>query len=649
MSKGQGFGAAPGSKTKSIQKGVGAIAAKGPALATASPEAMSSFAVAARKAMAAESLSLSSVVESGRAGFMVQDSRVESAPENSEEFEEEDVDAEVPVEESSAAQEDPKPEPPEQANADIILQALRLFDQQRVQPLQRELDQSTAAQAESDHREAELQAKLDSAMQELSTASASLETLSDLGRLLGQSSESPQQGQSTIGAPGVMTNSSAGGDRMIGALAEFTQEVERSSLVAWNESSCSYEKRQDSDAANRFVRENRAVLERDLEKSMKAAGLLQGSGRSAAQLETSAPTAIVDVIGGFLPALSAIMRQNNRSGKIWHQFPTTRVDFREGEGGTVQVPRVAFQAAPANANERLLSGGGVYQGIVDTSQSINSGVVTVQVQEWGLGGSAAAPPIGIPTFVNRYSLIDLMGMLRRNLWEDYIIWEDMKARSLYAPTSRVVYNKKNSVTTSETSLVAGDKGTATIEFAEALSDYAKTLLIPPLDDGCYVWVVPTRYLTPLRASLKVSGDLLEPSPGDLTLVTDYLSNTSGGYIDRVTGYKGKIGNVHVFEGNSWGIGAPGTEGTQSETIATASRVTRSGYFFGADTTGRGIGEEFNIRMQTGEMHFNRLIRAIWVEHSGWVALDVDPTGYVDTSAVPQQLRVIETRMLDVEL
>ncbi len=117
-------------------------------------------------------------------------------------------------------------------------------------------------------------------------------------------------------------------------------------------------------------------------------------------------------------------------------------------------------------------------------------------------------------------------------------------------------------------------------------------------------------------------------------------------VDRISGYKGKIGNVHIFEGNSWGIGAAGTDGVQSETINGGPKLTRSGYFFGADTTGRGVGQEFNIRLQDGNVHFGRLTRAIWIEYSGWVALDVDPVGYADASPVPQQLRVIETRCLD---
>lgn len=650
MSRGQGFGTAD-----SIQKnrsGGATLASKvsDQIIKNASAEDKAAFAIAARKAAATERIELSSV-GTGDGALRITDSIPNPSDSNAEPDEVPPQEAKAPATQeekpqSSAAPDAPAPVQKAEDSSALILRALELFNSQTVTPLKQDLAAAESARVASEAARVAAEAQLQAMQAQLSSANETIGTFSDLHKLLGKGKESPQGGGEVMGSPNIMSQSNSQGDRLIGAAAEFEQVISSSAVNIWNEETGGYEVRHDDRKASEFLKSHRDAFRRDLETSMKNAGLLRGNSRSAGP-ENSAPTSMVDVVGGFLPMLSAEMRENNRASFIWHQFPTTRIAFGEGQGGNVQVPRAAFQPAPTTPNSRLLSGGGVYQSIAPENQAIQTGVVSVAIQEWGLGGSASAAPIGIPTFVNQYSLINLMDLMRRNLWQDYITWEDMKARSLYAPTSRVVYNKKNRVTTDQTTLAANDGGVATIQYAEALSDYAKTLLIPTLPDGCYVWVVPTKFLTSLRESL--DSELLAPSPGDLTIVQAYLNNTTGGMVDKVTGYKGKLGNVHLFEGNSWGIGAPGTEGVQSETIAGGAKTTRSGYFFGADTTGRGIGQEFNIRLQGGETHFNRLVRAIWIEYSGWVALDVDPVGYADASAVPQQLRVLETRMLDVAI
>jgi hypothetical protein len=83
---------------------------------------------------------------------------------------------------------------------------------------------------------------------------------------------------------------------------------------------------------------------------------------------------------------------------------------------------------------------------------------------------------------------------------------------------------------------------------------------------------------------------------------------------------------------------------QTETVSGGSNTTRSNYAFGADTIGRGIGTEMEIRRDTND-NFGRVGRYIWRSEEGFVAMDVDPTGYSDTSEVPQQLRVIDVRSI----
>jgi hypothetical protein len=45
-------------------------------------------------------------------------------------------------------------------------------------------------------------------------------------------------------------------------------------------------------------------------------------------------------------------------------------------------------------------------------------------------------------------------------------------------------------------------------------------------------------------------------------------------------------------------------------------------------------------------NYQRLNSYIWRSEEGFAALDVDPIGYNDTSAVPQQLRVFQIRSTD---
>jgi len=98
----------------------------------------------------------------------------------------------------------------------------------------------------------------------------------------------------------------------------------------------------------------------------------------------------------------------------------------------------------------------------------------------------------------------------------------------------------------------------------------------------------------------------------------------------------------IFETNSYGAGSAGSPGVQSETINGGAQVTRSSFAFGADSIGRGIGTEMEIKMDD-DTDFERSKRFIWRSEEAHVAMDVDPVGYSDTSAVPQQLRVIEVR------
>ena len=233
-------------------------------------------------------------------------------------------------------------------------------------------------------------------------------------------------------------------------------------------------------------------------------------------------------------------------------------------------------------------------------------------------------------------MLDLISILNRNLLRDYYLWEDLKIRTLWEPTSRIVYNKKDNVSDTAASS-GGDKGILTRRFLASLYGYLKELAIPPYMGNKYGLVVNSTALT----QLKQSYDTLwhAATPQELQTLTEYLNPAliSPGETDRISGYAGDFENFMIFETNNYGVGSAGAPG-----VTTASHGTtfHSSFAFGANSIGRGIGTEMQIRFDD-DTDFGRASRAIWRSEESFVAMDVDPSGYNDTSSVPQQLRVIE--------
>lgn len=467
---------------------------------------------------------------------------------------------------------------------------------------------------------------------ELNRTKTERDKLADVFKLMGN--------PNPVQMPSVNTITRVNSDTPQGTVAEFLQTRDRAPRVQKMTASGAVYVSYDSAQLNHYVKQHKQQLVRDLESWGKAQGLLQGRGR----ISTDAITTIGNIPGGFLDVLSAIMRSNNRPGFIFWQFPVTRINFDKGLGDNVQIPRAAFLPAIANPDARKLSGGGTFVTINSNNQNIQTGVVNAEIEEWGLGRDSTSPPVGIPAFVQAYSMIDLMAILDRNLWYDYYSWEDVKIRSLWTPTSRVVYNKNGAVVETATALLAGDDGTLTEAFMNALYGYMRSAQIPTYMDGCYGLAVNSLSVTQFKNDL---GEKFAPaSDANLRDLTNILNPVQIGSdeVDKVTGYVGKYCNFHIFDSNSFGCGASGTEGVHTETLGGTSVTTRSSYAFGADTIGRGIGTEVEIRKDTND-DFQRLNRFIWRAEEGYCQLDVCPDP-ADTTPVPQQLRVIEVRVSD---
>ena len=355
-----------------------------------------------------------------------------------------------------------------------------------------------------------------------------------------------------------------------GMFAEVRQIIERAPLAQKYTAKGAITFTRDNRELNAYIRQARLEPKlwrqflTDIETFAKAQGMLRGhAGRIVDQ---NAATTGPDIDGGFLATLAAIMRSNHRPQYIFRNFANTRINFQRGFGETVKIPRVAYQTGPNVPDDRLLSGSGTYTQIDSTNQSMRSGTVSALIEEWGLGKNSQFPPIAIPTFVDSYSMIDLMRALDTNLGEDYYRWEDMKVRSLWAPTSRVVYNNGDAVSTTASEA----DGSVTLQYLNNLYAYMRNLQISTYQNGCYGIVLVSSACATFRNELVADGIWQAPSLVALEELANNLSLSTGldvGPTDLAAAYQGKHGNFHIWETNAYASGAVGTAGASGEGVA----------------------------------------------------------------------------------
>ena len=470
---------------------------------------------------------------------------------------------------------------------------------------------------------------------ELETAKKHEQVLQDIGKLSGKP-------EATLNALNFNKLTSPKSDSPQGSVKEFLEIQEAAHKIVKISPSGKQYVSHDNRDLNKFVKANKFALIQDLEAWAKNNGFLKGASipsKDAATVRSDIASA------GFLDVLSSIMRTNNRQGFIFWQFPTTVIDFGKGNGDTIKIPRAAYLPAPVNPDDRLLSSASTYTRIDSGNQSLSTGVVSAELREWGLGRNSQYPPVTLVSFVTAYSMIELISILNRNLMRDYNMWEDMKIRSLWTPTTRVVYNAGNKVVTtvSAANAIPSGSGTLTRKFLAALYGYMKEQQIPPYANNSYGLVLNSTALT----QLKQEYDRLwhASTPQDLQSLTEFLnpSVVYPGETDKISGYVGRFENFEVFETNAYGVGEATSPGVQSETVNGSGRVTHTSFAFGSDTIGRGIGTEMEIRFDD-DTDFGRASRAIWRSEESFVQLDVDPVAS-DTQTVKQQTRVLQVRTL----
>lgn len=484
----------------------------------------------------------------------------------------------------------------------------------------------------------QLESKLQETKSELEATKKAEQNLADLFKLHGV--QATEANKLNVNVNTITTTDS---DNPFGICKEAMDIVESSRILKPSNGGDMYSS-YDYESLDNFIRENRSQVIKDLESWGRKNGLLQGQ-----RTIKEAATVASDILGGFLTTLSSLVRTTHIPGFVFAQFANTRIDFEKRQGTTIQVHRSRYFPAPTNENDWLLSGGGTFVDIDTTYQNVETGVVEIILNEWGMGKpSTVNNPVRIPTFVMAYSMIELMSIVNRNIGYNYNQFLDLKVRNLWKPTSRVLYNDNGFIATSPTALNTGDKGTMTRQFLINLYSYIHTLQVPPMADGCYGLVVHPTALAQLKTELESKWEV--PTPQQLADLTNILlpANTPPAMTGQISGYQGKYYGFHIFETNATSVGAAGTEGVRNETLggALGATLTRTSYVFGVDTIARGIGDPMEIR-QNEITGYGRKADYIWLSNEGFAPLDVDPTGYSDASAIPQQLRVFDIRTLDV--
>lgn len=531
---------------------------------------------------------------------------------------------------------EPTVQPPA-ITAEMLQEFVSKSVENAIKPLQSELEKSQAKAAQLE--------------QELAASRQSESVLQGLGKLLGKTTDSYTEKKSSMDFPNVNKVVGAHSDRVTGRLAEFMQ-VRDSSGVQYRQTqkglvpmyptykldSWMSELRQDK-------RQFKSFLEDELTSFGKSHGLFRGN-KMVTEGERRAATTASDIPGGFLEVLSSIMRTNARPGLVFWQFPVTVHQYDRGEGDTIQIPRAAYPAIATDSNERLLSGGNTYVPIDNSNQRVRTGIVRMNLNEYGRGRSEA-PPISIPTFVEQYSMLPLLSILQRDLFYDYYNWEDLIIREQWRPTSRVFYNNNDEIVTAASSVTVG--GQMTRKFLGAVYTQLANERVIPLPDGNYGLVTNPTAVRQLKNSLDQYW--LAPTEGEIQALSNMLlMDYPNGEDLKIQNYRGLYEGFHIFETNSFANGGAGTEGVATETNGdSTSSTVRTSYAFGFAASGRGIGGTGVQILFDEKTDFGRIDRAIWQSYESHGPLDVDATGYNDTSDVPQETRVFKLNTFDVAL
>jgi hypothetical protein len=558
----------------------------------------------------------------------VDEREVEEVSDQDEETVEKAVEPELEIEQETAVVEKSEPA----ITAEILQQFVRTAVENAIAPLQEELEKAKVQNR--------------TLADELNKAKESDKVLEGLSKLIGR-----PEGAKELSMPNVNIRTSPNGDRLDGRLAEFMSIRDSLGVTYRTTSGGSLMPVYPTHEIDQWMAEQRyndssyKSLLKEMTDMGKKHGLFRGS-KMITESERRAATTSSDVPGGFLEVLSSIMRVSSRPGLVFWQFPQTVHRYDRGNGEVVDIPRAAYPEVATNSQQRLLSGSNTYVPIDAGNQRVRTGLVKMILNEYGRGRSEA-PPISIPRFVEEYAMLPLMRILERDLFYDYYNWEDLVIREQWRPTTKNYYNNGDNIVTAAASVTVG--GTMTRQFLNQVYTRLSNDRVVPLPDGNYGLVTNPTAMSQLKSSL-VNQYFEAPSVEQIREMTNMmLGDYPAGENIKVEGYQGLFEGFHIWQTNAF-ANATGAEGVATETNGdSTSSVVRTSYAFGGMASGRGIGGSGVQILFDEKTDFGRMDRAIWQSYEAHGPLDVDATGYNDTSDIPQETRVFKVNTFDVAL
>jgi hypothetical protein len=385
-------------------------------------------------------------------------------------------------------------------------------------------------------------------------------------------------------------------------------------------------KQRDLRSADSFFVKNKAKIRDGIEAELRGLGMFQGSGRITTA--NDAITVASDIPSIAYEYLAAMLRTTHYEDLIHWQFAKTDIGLGTRPGLTMGIARYEYLARPAAFSDRVLTPG---TDITSSSTALDEKIVPLTIQELAL-----KTPIGISTFIDAYSMMNLESIAEENLGRDYQYTKDLGLRSEWFRTDRAVYNDGGVVTVTPGDVGNGDGGDMSDPFMVNLYSYLKRNQVPAWsEDGCYgLSLNPTA-----AAQFMVSKGAKERDyalESGMDLVSRMVARSTGYEGGEVSGYLGKYNNFHLFMQNVYGIEG-GTEGVNTVTLGAGSRDMLTSFAFGRDTIAWGTALPLEIRADD-VTDFQRRQRLIWYSHETPESLDVKTT-----AGTGEQLRVVEVR------
>lgn len=407
-----------------------------------------------------------------------------------------------------------------------------------------------------------------------------------------------------------------------------------------------YYKQWNSKYADSWLLQNRQAMREGMDAIARKAGLLEGrygSGKDAPTTFSNFPVALREY-------LSQVVRIEHSPRFVLWQFCNKAIYTGVPVNQTCEVARVRHLNEGITSSDWRLTPG---IPTVGTRQNLSGNNMSVPILEWGMGKDVTIEPLGIHELVNAVTILDIENLVQQRIGHNYGKWEDTLLFEILLSTTAVVYNNNNSVVTTPAGVAAGGGGQLNMNFLGSLRAHMATRLVPPLDDGCFVFVGTPDHFAPLESDMAEKNTFADSA--NIEGLTNMLALKTGQeYSGKQLGYKGKVRGFHLYESTNISSGVAGTPGTQTETIGGSAQTTRSGFAFGADAIGMAEAMPMEIR-EDDNTDFGRMRSLIWKTHANATGLDVDPARTLLPNEVArpvgaeEQLRVFEVRCSTVRV